>query len=683
MTGSQSELHITKENIELYKKLFIGRDDVFAEQIIGSEGAYYNKVSRPIAEKDILEHLLGRSTYGTYLVKRDNTCGHTIFDIDIPKGVEINEASWRQARNKVVQLKVKLIGLSFTKKQILVEESGRRGYHIWILFNEFLPCHYAYTFAKFVARESGVNCEFFPKQGMIDPENGFGSLIKLACGIHKVTGQRSQFVDFSFVPYSDQFDYLEKIERVPKDQIENVLSKHNISLATRDLIISQFETASDVEFNLNTKGASVDSLILRCNALSRLKEKAEKTKHLTHTERVALVNILPLFGNAGERLLHEIMGNCSDYDPQRTQDEIAYRIKKGYKPATCQKFKDWSICSYECSLEPKSGADPSPIRLAWDKKDTKNPKKNQIVSDDIILEPACNHFDEIIMHCRRTAENGLIGIPTQYPILDRILGGIKGIWVIGGKPKTGKSMFITRLAMNIAEAGNQIIFLDFENGVSKTLLRIFSCLFRVSVREMLLNPDSFLNKSDFNQTKDRFLGLAQNLFIHRPSLRDIDREYKKAHDLIPILLTQYVSYIRDKLGRNGKILIAVDSLQKLPLWDISNRRSDIDAWLRAFETIKDKLDVSFLIVSELSRGMYEDIRMDAYKESGDVEYSGDVLLLLQKVTSETGEEVLELNCLANRDGEAGIVADYRPLFEFCDFEEIPINIHREEIRRGR
>jgi len=680
MVDSQSESQINKKDIDLYKRLFIGRDDVFAEQIIGSEGAYYNKVSRPITDSDITEHLLGRKTYGAYIVDTDNTCRCTVFDIDISKEIEINETSWRQVRAKVTQLKIKLIELGFTKKQILVEESGRRGYHVWIIFSEPLPCQHAYAFAKFVAGESGINCEFFPKQGMITPESGFGSLIKLPCGVHKATGRRSQFVDSSFTAYQNQFDYLKTIEPVPKTQIEAVLSKYNISLEVCRPVNTQ---ANNVEFNLDTKGASIDSLVSNCKALSGLKEKAEKTKHLTHTERVALVNIFPLFGSSGEERLHKIMVNCADYDPQRTQHEIEYRIKKEYKPLTCQKLKDWSICSCECGLKPKTGAAPSPIQISWDKKDTESPAQKQPAADGVILEPACNHFDELIMHCRRTAGDGLIGIPTHYPILDRMLGGIRGMWAIGGMPKVGKSMYVAKLAMNIAENGNQVIYLDFENGINKILLRMLSCISRVTAREILINPNSLLNRSDLEQVKKRFFDMTQNLFIHRPSLQDLGKDGKKAPDLTKKLLKQYISCIRDRLRRTGKIIFIIDSLQKLPLWDISNRRSDIDAWLRAIEVIRDEMDVAFIVVSELSRTKYDDASISAYKESGDIEYSSDVLMQLQKVTTETGEEVLELNCIANRDGESGIVADYRPLFEFCDFEEIPNNMYREEIRRGR
>jgi hypothetical protein len=257
------------------------------------------------------------------------------------------------------------------------------------------------------------------------------------------------------------------------------------------------------------------------------------------------------------------------------------------------------------------------------------------------------------------------------------------MWVLGGMPKVGKSMLVTKIGMNAAEAGSQIIYVDFENGVNKILLRIFSCLFRVSPRDMLLNPDSFLGKPDFNRTKERFMGLAQNLFIHRPSLRDLNKEGRKAPDLIKILLKKYVSYIRDELHRTAKILFIVDSLQKLPLWDIANRRADIDAWLRAMETIRDELDVSFLVVSELSRDKYDDVSIGSCKESGDIEYSCDILLHLRNTENEAVEKVLELECIASRDSDTGLIADYRPFFEYCDFEEIPINVHREEIRRGR
>jgi len=119
------------------------------------------------------------------------------------------------------------------------------------------------------------------------------------------------------------------------------------------------------------------------------------------------------------------------------------------------------------------------------------------------------------------------------------------------------------------------------------------------------------------------------------------------------------------------------------LWNISDRRANIDTWLRSFERARDEFNATFLIISELSRGNYDEAGIESFKESGDIEYTADLAMQIRKDKDERGEEVLELHAVANRDGETGVIGTYRPMYSICDFEELPDNIFREEIRNGR
>jgi replicative DNA helicase len=300
-----------------------------------------------------------------------------------------------------------------------------------------------------------------------------------------------------------------------------------------------------------------------------------------------------------------------------------------------------------------------------------------------ILKVACDDFEEILNYCKVFSENRIVGIPTGYPKIDAFTGGLRGIDILGGPPKIGKSMLATTIAANVAELGYPVIYCDFENGIHKIRLRILSRLSHITVMNILLRPAALTTHERFECIKERFLNLAQNLFIHRPSLRDFLKEEEKIPDSTDILFRKYVQCIREEFGREKRILIIIDSLQKLPLWNISDRRSNIDTWLRSFEKIRDEFDVSFLIISELSRGTYDDASIDSFKESGDIEYTADLAMQIRKDKDERGDEVIELHAVANRDGETGIIATYKPLYTRCDFEELPNNIFREEIKNDR
>ena len=84
--------------------------------------------------------------------------------------------------------------------------------------------------------------------------------------------------------------------------------------------------------------------------------------------------------------------------------------------------------------------------------------------------------------------------------------------------------------------------------------------------------------------------------------------------------------------RRDDTLVVLDSLHKLPFKDLTEGRTGIDAWLRHLEAIRDEQNVSFLVVSELSRGQgggySEKPDLGSFKESGDIEYSADNAMIL-------------------------------------------------------
>lgn len=300
-----------------------------------------------------------------------------------------------------------------------------------------------------------------------------------------------------------------------------------------------------------------------------------------------------------------------------------------------------------------------------------------------ILEPACSDFNDVLDYCRRISENKLIGIPTGYRKIDAFTSGLKGISIFGGMPKIGKSMFAITMASNIAENGYPVIYCDLENGIHKTRLRILSRIARISVANLLLHPQALINHENFECIRDRFLKISKNLFIHRPSLKDFAQEDEKESESTDLLFRKYVSCIRDEIGMQNPILIVIDSLQKLPLWNISDRRANIDTWLRSFERARDELNVTFFVISELARGTYDRANIESFKESGDIEYTADLAMQIKKEKDDKGNDVLEVHSVANRDGEVGVIATYKPTYILCDFEELPNNIFREEIRNGR
>jgi replicative DNA helicase len=125
--------------------------------------------------------------------------------------------------------------------------------------------------------------------------------------------------------------------------------------------------------------------------------------------------------------------------------------------------------------------------------------------------------------------------------------------------------------------------------------------------------------------------------------------------------------------------VVVDSLHKLPFKNLSERRTGIDEWLRHLEAIRDEQNVSFLVVSELSRdegGHYsEKPDLGSFKESGDIEYSADNAMILSPdwdpfdpLSKEERKGTLWL--VASRENSPGKIAEYLLDYPFWGFKEL-------------
>ncbi|MBW2682905.1 MAG: DNA helicase, partial [Deltaproteobacteria bacterium] len=110
----------------------------------------------------------------------------------------------------------------------------------------------------------------------------------------------------------------------------------------------------------------------------------------------------------------------------------------------------------------------------------------------------------------------------------------------------------------------------------------------------------------------------------------------------------------------------------------SERRTGIDAWLRQLESIRDELHVSFLVISELTRGLAgsydEEPHLGIFKGSGDIEYSADNALVLSPSPA-TGEiepgfpRSNRLWLVASREHSPGSVADYHVEYPYWGLRE--------------
>jgi replicative DNA helicase len=260
----------------------------------------------------------------------------------------------------------------------------------------------------------------------------------------------------------------------------------------------------------------------------------------------------------------------------------------------------------------------------------------------------------------------LLGLPTGFEKMDRALNGIRGINIMGGQPKAGKSCFVMQITTDMAERKIPVIYYDFENGRQKIYARTLCRLSRLSDVQIRMNaPEDEVSK----KLQNAHLSLKERLHFFRIVT---DRK------LTPDIMRRQIDFLQHET-RKDHTLVVVDSLHKLPFKNLSERRTGIDEWLRHLEAIRDEQNVSFFVISELSRdegGRYSDKPdLGSFKESGDIEYSADNAMILSPnwdpldpFSNERRKGTLWL--VASRENSPGKIAEYLLDYPFWGFKEM-------------
>lgn len=271
---------------------------------------------------------------------------------------------------------------------------------------------------------------------------------------------------------------------------------------------------------------------------------------------------------------------------------------------------------------------------------------------------------------RRTSPPRSTGLPS----LDRCLGGglFPGLAVLGAVSGMGKTTLMLQIADTLAQAGQPVLFFTVEMSrfelLAKSLLRGNNRAGE-SVRALLDGRIS-------DQRVTELVQAYQSRTGQRVTLEEPDGP------LTPEGLVQQVEeYLRTHEGRVPVIFL--DYLQLLaPQHPGATDKQTADQAVAALKQLARRYQTPVFAASSFNRDAYHTgAEMNAFKESGLVEYSADLLLALQyrgmgekgfSAVAEGARPVrrLELVVLKNRFGRAGerVSLDYRPAAE-CFLEE--------------
>jgi len=224
-------------------------------------------------------------------------------------------------------------------------------------------------------------------------------------------------------------------------------------------------------------------------------------------------------------------------------------------------------------------------------------------------------------------------LPTGFPKLDAALDGglYEGLYILGAVSSLGKTTFVLQLADQVAEKGHDVLIFSLEMARYELIAKSVSRL-------------SYLLASDRRDAKTA-RGVTDGKRYANYS--------EKEHQLLGEALRAYQTFagrvfIREGIGNIGaaqireaveehikltgnRPLVVVDYLQQLQSADPrATDKQNMDRSVMELKRISRDHKLPLIAISSFNRENYrQSANMAAFKESGGIEYSSDVLIALQ------------------------------------------------------
>ena len=260
---------------------------------------------------------------------------------------------------------------------------------------------------------------------------------------------------------------------------------------------------------------------------------------------------------------------------------------------------------------------------------------------------------------------GLLGLSTGLPDVNRLLDGFcpGRLYVIAGRPGSGKSVFALNALRAALEAGQRALLFTLEMPAREAIHRLLAAEVPLPLGDLQaarLAPD------DWTALTDTAVRLSpQPLWIDDSSqlgIADLLARARRIHRAAPLglIVVDYIGLVDGE--RNG---------------NQSNRVQEIGSITRALKQLAKELSVPVLALSQLNRTLEQrgDKRpiLSDLRESGSVEQDADVVMFVYRAELHDSESqdkgCAELLVRKNRSGKLGAIP-LRFDAEHCRFQSL-------------
>ena len=289
---------------------------------------------------------------------------------------------------------------------------------------------------------------------------------------------------------------------------------------------------------------------------------------------------------------------------------------------------------------------------------------------------------------RIAANVNIEAIPTGFKALDDVLDGglYEGLYCLGAISSLGKTTFALQIADQIAEHGHQVLIFSLEMSQNELIAKSIS---RNTMKRVIAARGDVRNAKTargimsgkkyplYNQTERELIknavgdyqSISKNIYI-REGMGNVG---------VDTIVEQVKEHIRK--GNKPPVVI-VDYLQILmPHSEKATDKANIDYTVLSLKRLSRDYKIPVIAISSFNRVSYgNEVSMQAFKESGSIEYSCDVLMGLQlqgvgsndfdvNIAKRQEPRKIEAVILKNRNGKTGDMIGYEYYAMFNYFSE--------------
>ena len=276
-------------------------------------------------------------------------------------------------------------------------------------------------------------------------------------------------------------------------------------------------------------------------------------------------------------------------------------------------------------------------------------------------------------------------IPTGFKGIDEALDGglYEGLYIVGAISSLGKTTLVTQIADQVAKQGHDVLIFSLEMARSELMAKSIS---RHTVIEVLDKGGDMKNAKTVR-------GITAG--VRYANYNDTEKE------LIKNAVTAYSDYakhiyitegvgdlgaqqIRETVEKHVQYtgntpLVIIDYLQILaPYNERATDKQNTDKAVMELKRISRDFKTPVIGISSFNRDNYNNaVSMQAFKESGAIEYSSDILIGLQlkgagnkdfdpTEAKKKNPREIELVILKNRNGQTGakVPFEFYPMFNY-------------------